>query len=202
MRTALSIGGEKIYPSYSGQRGICAVCKSEVIAHCGEILSWHWQHLSGQDCDSWAKTMTEWHIQWQKYLEVYRAAEIEVPITRNGITHRADVVMPHGKIIELQNSAITPEQIRQREEFYGTKLVWIFNVREPYKQKRFIPRNKDGKDTFRWKQPIKSIAFCKRRVFLDLGKGYFFQVAKMYLDTPCGGFGKLHHDGYIEEYIG
>jgi competence CoiA-like predicted nuclease len=202
MRSALDIEGEIIYPYISGQRGTCAICKCEVVARCGEIMSWHWAHLSGRDCDPWAEHLTEWHIKWQDYLRTYRAADIEVPIIRNGAAHRADVVMPDGTIIELQHSAITPEQIREREEFYGPKFAWVFDTRDAYEQDRFQPRKKNGKDTFRWKQPRKSIAFCKRKVFLDLGEGYLFRVAKIYPDAPCGGYGKLHHDGYIEEYIG
>jgi competence protein CoiA len=122
-------------------------------------------------------------------------AKIEVPIMRSGITHRADAVLWNGEgnIIELQHSAITPDEIEARERFYGNKMIWIFDVREAYKEKRFVFRKKDGdKHTFRWKQPRKSIAFAKRPVFLDLGEGYMFQLAKLFPDAPCGGFGKLH----------
>jgi hypothetical protein len=55
------------------------------------------------------------------------------------------------------------------------------------------------KRTFRWKQPWKSIAFAKRRVFLDLGDGYMFQLSKLYPDAPCGGFGLLHLSFRVEE---
>jgi competence protein CoiA len=146
--------------------------------------------------------MTEWHLLWQAYLEFYKSAETEVHITHSGETHRADAVLPGGRIIELQHSSLSPEEINLREEFYGKELVWIFDVREAYETKRLHLRKKDGKDTFRWKQPKRSIAFARRKVYLDLGAGSCLELTKMYQTSPCGGFGKLRHSIDLEEFLG
>jgi hypothetical protein len=44
-----------------------------------------------------------------------------------------------------------------------------------------------------WAHPRKSIAFAKRKVYLDLGKGWLFHLIKMYPDPPCAGIGELIH---------
>lgn len=42
--------------------------------------------------------------------------------------HRADVVTASGGVVELQHSAISPEVITEREEFYGERMAWIFDA--------------------------------------------------------------------------
>lgn len=199
---AQSTIGERITTSYSGQRAICPTCGKPVVAKCGEIVTWHWSHLSGPDCDPWKEPLTGWHLLWQQFLEFYRSARIEVPIKRSHSAHRADAVLPGGKIIELQHSSISPRNIYLREEFYGEKMIWLFDTRDAYENKRFDLRKKGNKDTFRWKQPRKSIAFATRKVFLDLGEGYIFYIKKIYFDTYCGGYGKLYYWQDLHEFEG
>ena len=44
------------------------------------------------------------------------------------IVHRADVKLDNGLVIEIQNSNIKVEEIKQREDFYGKNgLIWILN---------------------------------------------------------------------------
>ena len=202
MRYALNTSEDRIIPSFSGERAICPLCRDHVAGKCGEIVTWHWSHLSGPNCDPWTESLTDWHLSWQQFLEYYRSANIEVPIKDSHSSHIADAVLPGGKIIELQHSSISPRDIYLREEFYGKKLIWVFDTREAYKSKRFDLRKKGNKNTFRWKQPRKSIAFATRKVFLDLGEGYLFQIKKIYFDTYCGGFGTLHYWQDLHEYEG
>jgi hypothetical protein len=48
-------------------------------------------------------------------LKKFRNAQIEAVITKHGVTHRAVAVLPDGKIVEIQSSVISPEQIYERE---------------------------------------------------------------------------------------
>lgn len=201
IRYALNIEGETITPEYSGQRAICPECKSPVVAHCGSIVVWHWQHLSGRDCDPWYEPITEWHVSWQEYLKVNKGAEIEVSITKNGKTHRADAVSPSGKVIELQHSAISPEEMRKREEFYGKKMIWIFDAREVHKKHRIKFSRWLGKHTFHWKQARKSIAYAERKVFLDLGKGQLFKITDMTKDAPYCGYGREYYCKWLDWWM-
>jgi len=191
MLYALNSQNVKIRPTTSGQLATCPTCGGTVRAHCGEILVDHWHH-STKDCDPWSESLTRWHLEWQQTLEHY-GAEIEVPITKNGKTHRADAVLQDGTVVELQHSAISTTEISEREIFYGNKLVWLFDIQDAYFKDRFDIRYKGEKTTFRWKHPRKSIAYAKKSVYLDLGEGNIFHLFKMYKDSPCGGIGELAH---------
>jgi hypothetical protein len=120
-------------------------------------------------------------------------------MSKNGETHRADAVLPDGKIIELQHSRISPEEIRERELFYGEKLVWIFDCRSAYEKGRIELKEKNDNKTFRWKHAKKTIAYTSRKTFLDLGEGNLYELVWMSKDTPCGGRGKLHYSEHIED---
>ena len=193
--------GKKIRPIFSGQMASCGCCGESVIGKCGEIVPRYWSHLSGTDCDSWAEPITEWHANWQDILEGEEGADIEVPIERNGYVHRADAVLKNKTIIELQHSAISPAEIREREYYYGVQLIWIFDIQEAYNKERFELRKELSatKRTFRWKHPQKSIAFATRKVYLDLGNDWLLYLIKIYADSPCGGIGELvsRHDLFL-----
>lgn len=109
--------GEKILAS-PGARAKCPCCGDDVIAKCGEIVSWHWSHKQ-QDCDSWHEPESQWHINWKKqFPQEWQEVTIDI--------HRADISTPHG-IIEFQNSPLSAEEIRTREEFYG-RMIWVVNA--------------------------------------------------------------------------
>jgi len=124
MQFACNINRERIKPSYSGERGICPICDSELIGKCGEILVWHWQHSQRSDCDSWKENETEWHRNWKAlFPEDWR----EVIIEQDGQKHRADVQTNKGIVIEFQNSSIPRATIQARENFYN-KMIWVINA--------------------------------------------------------------------------
>lgn len=203
MLYALDIKKRKIEATFSGQRAVCPGCSSVVIGKCGEIIPHYWSHLSGPDCDPWFEPLTQWHIDWQNILKKYRGAEIEKTISKGNIQHRADAVLPDGRIFELQHSGISTEEIREREEFYGKKLVWGFDAIDAYHEDRLELREQDYhrvKYTFRWKHPRKSIAYATSKVFLDLGYGLIFELEWMSKETPCGGKGTLHQSYFVENF--
>ena len=106
-------------------RATCRVCGSEVIAKCGEVKQWHWAHKAKSDCDHWWENETPWHREWKEHFPL----EWQETILRaeSGEKHVADVRTESGWIIEFQNSNISPEELRSREAFYGSRLVWIVN---------------------------------------------------------------------------
>lgn len=170
-----------------GQRAVCPSCNGEVVAKCGKIKVWHWAHLSA-DCDPWSEGMTEWHIGWQnEFPEECR----EVVIQRNGEIHRADIMLPDGTVIEFQHSPISQDEIAKREEFYGAKMVWMFDLTEASAKRRFVLRTKGQYHTFRWKHPKLTLAYAKRHMYFDLDYGDLLYVRKIYETAPCGGWGYL-----------
>ena len=114
----------RIRPSYSGQRATCPLCEGTMVAKCGEIYVWHWQHHFDSNCDPWKEHETEWHREWKaKFPDSWQ----EVIIESYGGKHIADIKTPNGIVIEFQNSSISPSTIRIREEFYE-KMIWVVNA--------------------------------------------------------------------------
>jgi len=183
-------------------RAICPGCGEEVIAKCGEIVTWHWAHRVN-DCDTWAEGETEWHFAWKR-----RFQNVEVTIRRDEEWHRADAMTDSGWVVEFQHSAISTSDIAIREKFYRN-MVWVFDAtkaREPVAtwigDYRFIeyrlnlykedhPRADGNYVTFRWKHPRKSIVGASKLVYLDLGDNWLLRLGKMYPDGICGGWGHL-----------
>jgi hypothetical protein len=172
-------------PMLSGAR--CPTCQGAVHPKCGQIKAWHWAHTSNVDCDEWAEPDSAWHQGWQSQVtDDHR----EVVIGR----HRADIVTPAGIVVELQHSSISPAEIAERERFYGHRMVWLFDTQNAHEAQRLTLRKKQGTEniyTFRWRQPRKSIGFCRRTVWLDLDGTYLLKLGRIYTRTPCGGWGRL-----------
>jgi len=127
MRFAKNKNGDKIKVSFSGEKAICRDCDSEVFGRKGRIRVPYWTHRNNADCDSWNEPITKWHLDWQnKFPDEYQ--EVSQIDTHTGDIHRADIKLPNGTVIEVQNSPIKVEEIEQRESFYGKgNLVWILN---------------------------------------------------------------------------
>jgi hypothetical protein len=145
-----------------GLRGECPCCGGELIAKCGELVAWHWAHVSA-DCDAWSEPETDWHIKWKSCFPI-DCREVVVG------NHRADVLIGcHA--IEFQHSPISANEIRDRENHYEL-LTWVidgsefrgrFTVNRPpdasgvQKKPRWM-RHSDGWWLFRWSHARKSWA--------------------------------------------
>jgi competence protein CoiA len=110
-----------------GLKGICIGCGKQVLAKCGQVKIHHWAHTSIKDCDTWSEPETEWHREWKNR---FPAEFREVCFTdkRTGEIHRADVHTNKGVTLEFQNSPISLEELKSREEFYSN-LIWIVNAK-------------------------------------------------------------------------
>jgi len=120
MRLARTPSGE-IAEATPRAKATCPGCEQEVVAKCGSIVCWHWAHRA-DDCDPWYEPMSAWHRAWQNR---FPREQTEVVMRRDGEHHRADVVLGHGGVLELQASAISVEDIARRERFYG-HMAWLF----------------------------------------------------------------------------
>lgn len=182
MFNALGPDGDRV-PAEPGASGTCPACMAALMPKCGQIVAWHWAHHGTPDCDPWAEPDSEWHLGWQQRVPRERREVVRGP-------HRADIVTPGGTVVELQHSAISPAEIEERERFYG-RMVWLFDAAEPYDDDRLIIRGQIGQpyDTFRWKHPRKTVAHCRKPVYLDLG-GLVLHVCRIYPAAPCGGWGR------------
>lgn len=124
MQFGVDNNGNRINP-YPKGKAICPLCNEPLIAHCGDIYSWHWQHRSDRECDPWQEHETEWHRSWKsKFPENWQEVIME---DESGEKHIADVKTGKNTVIEFQNSSISSPTIRIREAFYK-RMIWVINA--------------------------------------------------------------------------
>lgn len=160
----------------------CPTCGSDVVSKCGNIKVWHWAHKS-IDCDHWSEPESRWHKEWKN----------KFPFDWQEVVmgkHRADIKTPTS-VIEVQASSISPQDILDRESFYGD-MLWILKGEDF--EDNFELRRKGSIYTFRWKHPRKAWWNADKPIYIDFKKG-FFEVKKIYPQTPCGGYGKFINKG-------
>lgn len=127
MRYAINDKNEKIEVSFSGEVAVCEICKVNVKGRKGEQRIKHWYHHEAKriDCDDWHEPISEWHLIWQNQ---FPKKNREITLTENGVSHRADILLNNGLVIEVQNSPLKLMEVKKRERFYGkNNLVWILN---------------------------------------------------------------------------
>lgn len=105
-----------------GIQGVCPICGSDLIAHCGEVKVHHWVHKNTRNCDLWWENETEWHRSWKNNFPV-KWQEV-VHFDKHGEKHIADVKTDEQWALEFQHSYLQPEERRSRNAFYS-KIVWI-----------------------------------------------------------------------------
>lgn len=106
-----------------GLKGTCKSCGMQMVAKCGQHVLWHWAHKSGVHCDPWWEPETAWHREWKDQFprDWHECIHID---DKTGEKHIADVKTDRGLVIEFQHSAMKPEELKSREEFYEN-MVWI-----------------------------------------------------------------------------
>ncbi len=162
MLLAMNEAGE-LEEATPGAIATCPQCSEALRAKCGEIVTWHWAHIAGTDCDPWAEHETDWHLEWKRH-----CPQTEVVFARNACVHRADGVTQTGVVVEFQHSPISVSDIAEREAFYG-RMIWLFDVREPFTRGRLAVWKKNGRKWLEWKHHRSSIDECKKLVYLDTG---------------------------------
>jgi competence CoiA-like predicted nuclease len=148
----------------------CPACKGPIKAKCGKIKIWHWAHQSLEGCDANWNPISQWHLDWQALVpEEYT----EVIIGH----HIADIKLPNGKVIEIQNSNLPVEVVEEREKFYGD-MLWIFNGKDF--EDKFILTEKFDESTkeliyhsFKFKRARQYIVRCTKQVYIDFGTQVF-----------------------------
>jgi competence protein CoiA len=127
------VDGVRVLPS-PGVQGSCQACGAPMTAKCGEQNVWHWAHKGRRVCDPWWENEGEWHRGWKRSFPEDYHEVVQHDIT--GEKHIADVKLTNGLVIELQHSAMSPEEMRSREGFYGN-MVWIVDS-EPFRKNLHI----------------------------------------------------------------
>ncbi len=181
------------------EKAKCPICNSDVIAKCGRIKVWHWSHKSNKDCDNWYEPESEWHLDWKE----------EFPIEQQEFTmgkHRADIRTSNRWIIELQNSSISSNEIKEREEYYK-RMIWLLNGKTIAKNLIIKKIKENNILTFLWKWYPKSWDDCKKEIYIDLGiyerkykkEHLILLIKKVYENVSTRYFGSYDFQEIVEK---
>jgi hypothetical protein len=116
--------------------GACPVCRSALIAKCGEYREHHWAHRNTRNCDPWWERETDWHRAWKNrfpadWQERVRWAD-------DGEKHIADIMTASGVVLEFQHSPLSRQEREAREAFYK-KMAWVVDgTRRKHDRSRFF----------------------------------------------------------------
>jgi competence protein CoiA len=179
--------GEIIAPQ-PGEMAECPGCTAPVRAKCGSINVWHFAHLAAEDCDPWAEPESAWHRGWKS----------RVPPERREVVrdhHRADIVTPKGRVVELQHGSLPVDEALERETFYGD-MVWLLDGTEWATDDidrvgRLTVNSRGDYCSFRWKHCWRWVLQLRRPVFIDRGYS-ILQIRKIRGPESCAGWGYLH----------
>jgi len=119
--------------------GTCPVCDRLLMSRCGDVKIWHWAHKGTNNCIY--KPETLWHLNWKEL-----AYDLEHLIEFKINEHIADIITNEYRVIELQHSPISKENLLNRcynAQKEGLKIDWIFDLSEQYKGGRLKMKEKN-----------------------------------------------------------
>lgn len=183
-----------------GTHATCPDCAGELVARCGDVNVWHWAHRSlPENCEY--ESEGEWHLNWKA---LFPSDACEVRIEKGDRYKIADCVLSSGRVLEFQNSPISPEEIADRERFYG-KMAWVFNCRDAFENHRlsiYGEKTLLAKVRFDWKWPRRSIECCECPVYLDVGEYLIRPPRSRYgLGIELEGYATLGSKGLFVDFI-
>ncbi|NPV51658.1 MAG: hypothetical protein HPY60_10765 [Candidatus Methanofastidiosum sp.] len=206
------VENEKIEAKPSTQ-GICPICKGKLFSKCGDVNVWHWSHFKDENCDTWYEPETLWHKHWKM---TFGKDNAEIRIEKDERFHIADILTNENVVIELQNSPILKPLIREREDFYGERMIWLINgfhfknnfkIREP-KDKSYkgwlidsIRLQNNNQRVFQWSYARKSWKEVQRNLFIDFGDEFLFWI-KEGMGTSSGLGTLVIKEDFIIKYGG
>ncbi len=159
MFIALDADGKRtdIEEAYVSEEYFCPICNHKLIQKRGDVRLHHFAHehgtITGGFCDGWHYDMSEWHRGWQN---CFPTECQEVVVEKDGIKHRADVLLNNKTVVEFQHSQISREEFNARNDFYslcGYQVVWLFDFQERRNEKQIC--EDDFIDfKYSWKWPL------------------------------------------------
>lgn len=176
------VSGEPVAATELGMRGRCYKgCTMIAKPGNGQVVS-HWAHEPGSDCPVAANENSEgeWHREVKMLFEHFGALrEVTGYVAVGGGSHRADIVLADGRIVEAQTKVPSETDITSREATYGD-MCWIYDAR--YRHEWFDITNPSAPHVFRWATPKRALLEHRRPVYLDCGDDGVWRLDAMKCD--------------------
>lgn len=122
----------------------CPACGGAMIQKRGDIITHHFAHKAGSECDQWyTERLSPWHRKMQN---TFTKDVQEIVIWNNSHTefHIADVALQARQkkyVIEFQHSTISKKEFITRSKFYvecGYTMLWVFDFCECFPPKKIL----------------------------------------------------------------
>ena len=198
-------------------KGNCPMCEREVFSKCGDIKIWHWAHYKGESCENWCEPDSDWHLHWKT---TFGKENSEIVIEKNDERHLADIFTKTEVVIVLQSSSLKHEEIKEKEYFFGERMIWLINGIELLKNFTFFNSESyekyygwldigargiqnitiDKYYSFEWKYFRRSWIDVERPVFIDF-KHHLFWV-KVGMGNSNGVGRIISKEKFIRKYQG
>jgi hypothetical protein len=180
-----------------------------MIAKCGQHKLWHWAHKSRIHCDPWWEPESDWHRVWKNHFP----KEWHEVILFDSITnekHIADVKTDKGLVIEFQHSAITPVEMKAREQFYGN-MVWVVDGCRGELDAAHFKLSLGGKINespvayaFHWfgrSKLFDNWILATKPVFVDFGQANLWRLIMFDPSTKKGAVGPAGKEYLVDDFI-
>lgn len=201
MLLAKNINGDVVPPTRT-PLVFCPYCWGKMQSKCGGRITHHWAHkIHDKSCIY--KPETEWHRKWKK-----DAIEFGCSVEQRIGNNITDVVISKTRVLELQHSGISGEEIKNRCVAYSSHdkhTDWLFDLINKYNADTLQLRKADDGEYFtfvqKWKKSTINALFDDRgrashgKVWFDFGvEGCVFFVKKLYDSGNGWGYVKPTFD--------
>jgi len=120
---------------------------------------------------------TDWHSGWKEYYQLHHGAQLEVRIG----SHICDVLLPDGRIIEIQRKPLSVNQIWDREMEYQDRLTWLYCSKFFLNRVTGVERDGDWNlavnSRFRFRGKIPTIVYHNAPVWVE----HLFTFYRLYV---------------------
>jgi hypothetical protein len=188
----------------------CAECGAPMRTRAGTVRIWHWAHIErNPHCE--AALESEWHLAW-KVLGIDGTQEVKVG------NRRADILAPGGFAVEFQASALTGEEVWDREwDWAGQgRMVWVFRADREFAAERINmtrsfaayekylaePEKRHTLD-IAWSHAPERVRVARTRSFLDIGGGQLLLIGGWRPgSSPLTGYGwRVPRDAVVRNVL-
>lgn len=123
---------------------LCPDCRARLVAKRGDVVVWHWAHERHAGESGCHHEESKWHLSMKAAYLNFNGWQVEVPVTANGKTYRADAMNPKtGAVREFVHS-LSDHYVRKHFDLKrsGLDVLWIMDGEE-FASLRSI-RSRDG----------------------------------------------------------
>ena len=154
----------------------------------------HWSHFPDSPCAKYPQDgeKGEWHREVQSLFKMRGAAdEVHMRSADDQRDHRADVVLPDGRIVEAQTKFLSTDEYASREATYGD-MCWLYNAQD---YAAWFQAEDGDPARFIWGKPDRRFLTHRKPVFFDCHEQGIWKLERLTLQYRKGHRGRPIYEG-------